>query len=146
MATVSKKIAIKAPVEKVFSFVVSPDNWTRYVTSLTDVRDVSSPDAGVDTTFKWEYRMMGMKFHGRGRVTENVKNRKFGLMMEGSFPITETYTFSKVDSGTELGIEIEYEVPGKIMSVVANKGLVEKMNKKESEAVLSKIKLLCEGL
>ncbi|MBI5640800.1 MAG: SRPBCC family protein [Nitrospirae bacterium] len=144
MATVSKKIVIKAPVDKVFTFVVNPENWTRYVTSLTDIKELSSPAPSVDTTFRWEYRMMGMKFHGKGRITENIKNKRFGLKMEGSFPITETYTFAKVDSGTELSIEVEYEVPGRIMSVVANKGLVEKMNKKESEAVLSKIKMFCE--
>lgn len=144
MATVSKKIAIKAPVEKVFSFVTDPGNWTKYVTSLTDVRDVSSPHVEVDTTFRWEYRMLGIKFHGKGRITEKVRNKRFGLKMEGGFPIVETYTFNKVDAGTELEIEVQYEMPGRIMSVIANKGLIEKINKKESDNVLNKIKLFCE--
>jgi hypothetical protein len=90
--------------------------------------------------------MMGMNFHGRGHVTENTKNKKFGLKMEGSFPITESYTFLPTEKGTELSIEVQYEMPGKIMSVVANKGLMEKINKKEADNVLSKIKLLCEAL
>lgn len=146
MATISKKVAIKAPVEKVFGFVVNPENWTKYVTSLTDIRDLSSPDAEAGTTFRWEYRMMGMKFHGKGTVTEMLKNKRFGLRMEGSMPINESYLFTKTDSGTELSFDIHYELPGRIMSVVANKGLIEKINKKESEAVLSKIKMFCEAL
>jgi len=144
MAKVSKKISINAPVSKVFNFITSPDNWTKYVTSLVDVKDVSSDDVKPGTTFRWTYRMLGMNFHGKGQVTENIRNKKFGMKMEGSFPITETYNFNSDDKGTELSVEVEYEMPGKIMSVVANKGLVEKINKKEAENVLDKIKLLCE--
>ena len=64
--------------------------------------------------------------------------------MEGSFPITETYSFNKTDDGTELEVEILYEPPSKIMEVISQKGILDKINKKEAEAVLNKIKLLCE--
>jgi len=144
MAVVSKKVKINAPVSKVFGFVVDPQNWTRYVTSLVDVRDVSSSSAEKGTTFRWTYRMLGMNFSGNGEVVEHVKNKRFGMKMSGSFPIEESYSFTKVDEGTELAIEVKYEMPGRIMGVLANRGLVEKMNKKESDAVLSKIKMFCE--
>lgn len=146
MPTVTRKIVIKAPVAKVFEFVTNPENWTRYVTSLVDVRELSSPHIEPGTTFRWTYRMLGMNFHGVGRVTDNVKNKRFGMKMEGNFPILESYTFTKTEDGTELNAEIQYEMPGKIMSVVANKGLMEKVNKKEAENVLAKIKMFCESL
>lgn len=146
MATISKKIVIKSPVEKVFKFVVDPENWTKYVTSLTDIRDVSSNKVEQGTTFKWEYRMMGMKFNGKGVVTENVRNKSFGLMMEGHFPIVEKYTFTKSDEGTELSFEIEYGVPGKLLGSFANKVVIEKLNKKEAAYVLARVKTLCEEL
>ena len=146
MPTVTKKITINAPVAKVFEFVTNAENWTRYVTSLVDVKELSSPHIEPDTTFKWTYRMLGMNFHGVGRITENVKNKRFGLKMEGNFPILETYTFTKTEGGTELNAEIQYEMPGKIMNVIANRGLMEKVNKKEAENVLAKIKMFCESL
>ena len=146
MATIAKKIFINSPVGKVFSFVTSPDNWTKYVTSLTDVRDVSSQNVDPGTTFKWEYRMFGMNFRGKGQVIENIKNRKFGLKMEGSFPIVEKYTFTPVDDGTELLFELEYEVPGKLLGSIANRVVIEKLNKKEAANVLSKVKTFCEEL
>jgi len=146
MVRVERKIVINCPLEKVFQFVTNPENWTKYVTSLVDVRDLSNQDVSPGTTFKWTYRMLGMNFHGRGEVTENVKNKKFGMKMEGNFPIKETYTFSKAENGTELNVEIEYDMPGKIMSIVANKSIMEKINKKEAENVLTKIKILCEAL
>ena len=146
MATITRNVVIKAPLEKVFAFVVSPDNWTKYVTSLVDVRDLSSPAVEKGTTFVWQYRMLGMNFGGKGTVTEHVNNEKFAMKMEGGFPITEHYGFRKVDGGTELTVEVIYETPSKIMQAVSKSGLVEKLNQKEAEAVLEKIRLMCEEL
>lgn len=146
MAHVKRSIIIDSPVAKVFDFVTNPDNWTRYVTSLIDVRNVSNDVPVSGTTFKWVYRMLGMNFSGKGRVMDYDKNRKFIMRMEGAFPITETYLFSKEDNGTKLAVEIDYEVPGKVLGVVANRLAVEKMNQKEAAAVLEKVKALCEAL
>ncbi len=146
MANIVKKVSINSPVEKVFQFVTSPGNWTRYVTSLTDVRDLSSPNVEPGTTFVWEYRMLGITFSGKGHVTENVKNSKFGMKMEGSFPIQESYSFTPANGGTDLAVEITYEIPGKIMSTVSKSSVVEKLNQKEADGVLEKIKTFCEEL
>jgi len=144
MANITRTIVISAPIEKVFQFVVSPDNWTKYVTSLVEVRDVSSKNVEKGSTFAWQYRMLGMNFGGKGTVTENVKNEKFGMKMEGGFPITENYGFKQVNGGTELSVEVIYETPSKIMQTISKSGLVEKLNQKEADAVLEKIKILCE--
>lgn len=144
MAKISRKIVINAPREKVFEFVTSPGNWTKYVTSLTDVREVSSQTVEPGTTFIWEYRMLGMKFAGKGTILENIKNSRFKMRMEGGFSITETYIFSEADAGTELEVEIEYEMPGKVMNVISKSSVMEKLNQKEAETVLEKVKVLCE--
>jgi ligand-binding SRPBCC domain-containing protein len=146
MPSITKKIVINSPVGRVFTFITSPENWTKYVTSLTDVRDVSSQSVAAGTTFRWTYRMLGMNFNGTGEVTENVKNKRFALQMKGGFPIKEKYVFSPADKGTELSFEIEYEVPGKLMGSIANRVVIEKLNKKEAATVLSKVKTLCEEL
>jgi uncharacterized protein YndB with AHSA1/START domain len=146
MSTITRTIIINAPIEKVFQFVVSPENWTRYVTSLVDVRDVSSPTVEKGATFVWKYRMLGMDFGGKGTVTANVQNEKFGMKMEGGFPITENYGFKQISGGTELTVEVIYETPSRIMQVVSKSGLVEKLNQKEADGVLEKIKVFCEEL
>jgi len=146
MSKMTHAIVIKAPVEKVFDFVTSPDNWTKYVTSLVDIRDVSTKVVEKGTTFAWQYRMFGVNFGGKGTVTESRKNNRFGMKMEGGFPITEHYGFKQVDGGTELSVEVTYDIPGKIMQVVAKSAVIEKLNQKEAEGVLDRIKMLCEEL
>lgn len=144
MATISERIVINAPVEKVFGFVTNPANWTEYVTSLTDVSNVSSPGLEPGTSFDWEYRMLGIRLHGNGKVSANVNGREFGLAMNGTIPITEHYTFTTNSVGTELAIRIDYDLPAKVLEKIANSSLVEKLNRREAVSVLEKVKLFCE--
>jgi ligand-binding SRPBCC domain-containing protein len=141
-----RSIKINAPLSKVFDYVTKPDNWTHYVTSLVDVRNVSSevPEAG--TTFEWTYRMLGINHEGKGTITEFERNKKFAMEMKGAFPIRESYLFEGDDAHAVLTFEINYEVPGKVLGVIANSLVIEKLNITEAVAVLNKIKTICEDV
>jgi len=145
MAQIKKSITINSPLSKVFDFVTNPDNWTTYVTSLIDVRNISDNPPVSGTTFEWTYRMLGVNNDGKGRIVEMEKNSRCVMEMEGSFPIRETYTFEGNDSSTELTFEIQYDVPGKVLGVLADKLVIERLNVKEAETVLNKIKDICEA-
>jgi ligand-binding SRPBCC domain-containing protein len=145
MAQIKKSITINSPLSKVFDFVTNPDNWTTYVTSLIDVRNISDNPPVSGTTFEWTYRMLGINNDGKGRIAEMEKNSRCVMEMEGSFPIKETYTFEGDDSSTELTFEIQYDVPGKVLGVLADKLVIERLNVKEAETVLNKIKDICEA-
>lgn len=146
MPTVTKSIQINAPVKKVFDFVTKPDNWTRYVTSLVAVKDMSANIPSAGSTFNWEYKMMGLRFSGKGEVTDYAKNKSFGMSLLGRATIKESYEFiDDGNSSTTLKVKIEYEMPGEMMKMIANTKLVEKLNAMESKAVMDKIKLMCEG-
>lgn len=147
MSVINKSISINAPLSKVFGFVTSPENWTRYVTSLVDVSDFSGDAPAKGSTFNWTYKMMGFKFKGKGEVTENVKNKKFGLQLQSKVKINEHYEFeSKGDGVTELHVRVEYEMPGEMMKFVTDNRLVERLNNLEAKNVLDKIKMLCESM
>ena len=146
MSEVSESIVISAPVEKVFGVVTTPENWTKYVTSLTEVSNMSENIPQKGSTFVWEYKMMGVKFRGKGTVTENDQNKAFCLSMEGKFPIKETYDFSQEGNGTtRLAVKIQYDIPGELLGMIADKLLLEKLNVSESKNVLEKIRMLCEA-
>ena len=143
MPTINDSIRINAPVDKVFDYVTSPENWTQYVSSLTDVTNISSPGLEPGTTFTWEYKMLGIRLHGTGAVTENVANQSFAMRMESAVPFREHYRFIPVDSGTELSVTIEYEMPNKVLETIAS-AVAEKLNRREAQNILDKIKTLVE--
>lgn len=146
MAHITRTININAPLSRVFDYVTNPENWTRYVTSLIDVKNVSNKTPVAGTTFEWVYRMLGMNFSGKGSITEYEKDKKFVLRMEGAFPIKETYHFERDKKGTKLTFEIDYEMPGQLLGVIAKSRVIEKLNIREADTVLEKVKTLCEAL
>jgi ligand-binding SRPBCC domain-containing protein len=146
MPQVTRSIKIKAPLKRVFEYLTTPENWTAYVLSLVNVRDVSDDPLKKGTTFGWTYRMLGINFKGKGTVTAYSKNKKFAMHMKGSFPITETYLFEGDSEATTLTAEIEYDMPGKVLGVVAKSKVIEKMNAKEAAAVVQRLKDICEAL
>ena len=146
MAVVNKSIKINASVGKVFNFVTDPENWTRYVTSLVSVKNMSSKSAETGSTFNWEYKMMGFKFSGKGEVTDNVKNKRFGLSLKSRTIIDEKYEFVKNDDGTStLKVRVEYEMPSQVLEYIMNTKIGEKLNSIESKHVLENIKAMCEA-
>jgi len=142
---ISRSIKINAPISNIFDYITNPKNWTVFVTSLIDVRNLSSEIPTAGTTFEWTYRMMGLNLDGKGIVVEYEKNKKFAMKMEGSFPIKEIYTLEGDGKSTTLTFSINYEIPGKVLGVLANKLLVEKINTKEADSVLKRIKAICEA-
>ena len=66
--------------------------------------------------------------------------------MEGSFPIKETFNFQGDATSTELNFEIHSDVPGKVLGVIANKLVIERLNVKEADVVLNKVKDICESV
>ena len=145
MAQITQSIKIDAPLTKVFDYVTNPDNWTKYVTSLVDIRNVSDETPKAGTTFEWTYRMLGVNNDGKGSIVDFEKSSSFAMEMEGSFPIKETYAFKGDEHSTELTFGIKYDVPGKVLGVIADKLVVERLNVKEAIAVLNKIKDICEA-
>lgn len=139
MPTISESIIINAPVDRVFRFVTNPENWTRYVESLSEVSNLSSPRMEPGTTFAWEYRAAGATRHGSGHVNQNVPNAKFSMSMDGGVELTETYTFTPREEGTELTVQIGYG--GEEPPLEASPGGTED---EEAGRILETIKKLCE--
>ena len=59
MATTDKEIMIKAPLEKIFNFVLKPSNLLQIWPSLIDVKNERLlPNGGYSA--KWMYKMGGI--------------------------------------------------------------------------------------
>lgn len=146
MPSVRKSIVIEAPASKVFAIVTEPSNWTKFVTSLVEVRDLSSAKAENGMTFTWEYKMVGKIMSGTGRVSEFEKDKSFGMVMEGRFPIKEHYEFNdRGDGFTELFVRVDFEMPSAMAEFFADNKIINAFNALEAKNVLEKIKFLCEA-
>ncbi|RME63011.1 MAG: radical SAM protein, partial [Nitrospirae bacterium] len=111
-------VHIERPVEEVFGYVSSPDNWPEFIPGLKEAKLKGPLAEGAE--FDWTYRIKGVDLKGKGTVTEYKKNRTLSLQMYRFVPIGKKISFEPTDRGTLLMVEVGYKKPGKVMSFLFN--------------------------
>ena len=142
MAKVVRDTLIKAPVEKVFSYLTDPKNELEWLPSLTDVRDVVGQ--GVGKKWEWSYKMFGISFKGNSEVIDQVDNEKYVYKTRGGIKSTWTFSVKKEDDGTRLNLDVEYTIPIPVLGKVAEK-LALGQNEKEANLAVDNIKSRLES-
>ena len=136
-------ITINASVEKVFAYVNEPTNLPGIWPSMVEVKDVQRlPNGG--TSFRWVYKMAGVRFEGTTKDTEYVPNQRVVSKSTGGIESLFTWTFQPQDGGTKVTVEVEYTVPIPLLGKVAEV-LIVKQNERELELVLANLKAKMEA-
>jgi len=131
-------ITINAPVEKVFSYLDEPTNLPDIWPSMVEVKDVQRlPNGG--TSFRYVYKMAGVRFEGTNEDTEYVANQRTVTKSKGGIESTVTLTYEPEDGGTKLTFEGEYTVPIPLLGKLAEVVIV-KQNDREIELMLANLK------
>jgi carbon monoxide dehydrogenase subunit G len=137
MLKVERGIFIKAPVEKVFSYITDPKNELEWLPSITDVRDITG--LGVGQQWGWSYKMLGLTFKGKTEVAEFTSNKRYVYESSGGITSTWTYTFNPEAGGTRLNLVVEYTIPVPVLGKVAER-LVLSQNEREADLGMANIK------
>jgi carbon monoxide dehydrogenase subunit G len=118
MVSVSESIHIDAPVAVVFDFLDDPQNHAEVTPSLAEVRDMEPLDNG-GKRVEHTYTMAGVSLDGRlvEEIHENGERMVFG--MSGGISGQITIETVEADRGTELIYSATYELPGRVLSSVA---------------------------
>jgi uncharacterized protein YndB with AHSA1/START domain len=132
-------IIINAPVEKVFSYLQDePTNLVEIWPSMVDVKDVQQlPNGG--TSFRWAYRMAGIRFEGTSEDIEYVANQRVVTKTKGGVEATYTWTFQPEDGGTKMTVMIEWTVPVPVLGKLAE-ALIVRQQEREFELFLANLK------
>lgn len=143
MASIDKEIMIKAPVEKIFNFVIKSSNLVQLWPSLIEVKNEQLlPNDGYCA--KWVYKMAGMYFKGKSECTDVVPYRWFSVKLEGTVDSTMTWTFrSKDNTVTKVTVTLDYQVHLPLLNRLAE-NIILKMNERESELVLANLREFLE--
>ncbi len=142
MAKVEKTITINAPIEKVFGYVEEPTNLPEIWPSLVEAKDVQRlPNGG--TSFRWVYKMAGVRFEGTSEDTDYVANQRVVSKTKGGIESTVTWMFQPEAGGTKVTYEAEYTVPIPLLGKLAEAFIV-KQNEREAELILANLKARME--
>ena len=132
-------ITINAPVEKVFSYLQDePTNLLEIWPSMVEVKDMKRlPNGG--TSFRWVYKMVGMRFEGTSEDIEYISNQRVVTKTKGGIEATYTWTFQPEDGGTKMTVEVEWSVPVPVLGKLAE-ALIIRQQEREFDLVLANLK------
>lgn len=142
MPTIEKSITINAPVEKIFDYWTEPANLPEFWPSVVEVKDRQRlPNGG--NTFRWVYKMAGMRFEGTSEDIEYVTNQRTVTENKGGIGGTITMMLQPEGGGTKVSLEVEYTVPIPLLGRLAEAAVV-KLNQNEIELLLANLKARME--
>jgi uncharacterized protein YndB with AHSA1/START domain len=142
MVKIEKTVEIKAPVEKVFKYLVEPTDLPEIWPSMVEVKQVEKlPNGG--TKFHWVYKMAGMRFEGDNETTEFVANKHVVTENKTGIPSTFDWTYKPENGGTKLTVHTEYTVPVPLLGKLAEP-IILRINEHEMDTLLSNLKTRME--
>jgi carbon monoxide dehydrogenase subunit G len=142
VAKIERSIVIKAPVDKVFSYISDPNNELEAIPSITDIRDITGE--GLGQRWHWSYKIAGIPFKGESEVIEYIPNQRLVHKSTGGIASTWTYTFKAEDGGARLSAVVEFTLPVPVLGKVGER-LALKKTEREAEMAMTNIKEALES-
>ena len=121
------EIHIEAPVEQVWAFFGDATHWDDWM-PRRKTTDVSGPLDQVGTTFVQSSKLMGVDMKWTTKVLE-VEPQRLIRMHSDTGPMDNTFRFEPDGEATNLVVESDYEMPGRVPGVfkdMVNKGWAER--------------------
>ena len=148
MSHIYKSILINLPLEKVFNLARNPDRWNTFYVNLSPPEEIRGKgEAG--TIVKHHFTMAGVPFPVTTKVVdEKLVGTKAVWKATNEGPLTANHEWNYIAKGpeqTEVTVDINYTIPGKILGKITDKLVIERMQEKALANTLENLKLLCEA-
>lgn len=137
MAKVARTVTIKAPVDKVFSYISNPKNEMEFIPSITDIRDVQGQKVG--DKYGWTYKMMGVSLKGDSEIIECKADELYVTRSTGGIISTWTWTFKPEGDSTVLGVTVDYNIPVPVLGKVGER-MVLRQTEREADYAMENLK------
>ena len=111
MPKIEKSIAINAPVKKVFDYFSNAELMPEWMPGMVEVKDIKSTKDGIGSTYKWVYKMAGMRFKGESITEEYVSEKKTVTRTKGGINSLWTWNFEPHNNGTKIDLVVDYTIP-----------------------------------
>lgn len=139
MAEIHKSATIDAPVEKVFDFMDDPAKIPSYTPNVERVEDVVRTDNRVGDTFRLIYKVMGITFDEKFKVTEYQRPSRVRLTFDGGMKGTFAWSYAPEGSKTRVTVDIDYQLAGGALGKAIDSAVLHRMNEKTMEQQLQNV-------
>jgi uncharacterized protein YndB with AHSA1/START domain len=138
---------VDAPPDRVFALAMDATRIPEWNPAVVETKEITGPLDRVGASYVATLKLGGRRLEGRWEVSTVEKPRL--LVFTGSAPgggrATATSTFEPADEGTDISIEVDYELPGGFVGGVADKLFVERAIERDVKHSVENFKAICEA-
>ena len=142
MVRVSETITVNRPLETVFDYLDRPENHAEVTPSLERSETVEQLDNGGKRA-RYVYQMAGITRDGYLTETVHEEGERMVFEMSGDITGEIDISFAATNGGTEVTYTAEYDLPGRVISRVAEP-FARRYNRRELRTTLDNLKTRLE--
>lgn len=140
--SILQSTVIKAPVDRVFTFLGDPTNWMTAFPGDSEVTNLDIKAGGVGTSARWSAKAWGIPMHVTHEYREVVPNKR--IVSKASVGPVITFSLEPLNgSGTELAVESALEIDTPLVRVPAQ-ALFARMTEDDIQGMVANVKSLLE--
>jgi uncharacterized membrane protein len=138
---------IDAPPEKAFAIAIDAARIPEWNASVSEVRDITGSLDQLGSNYVSVLKLGGRLLESRWEVSraESPRLLEFTGTAPGGGRATATNRFEAAAAGTDVAIEIEYELPGGFVGGMADKLFVERAIERDVKHSVENFKAICEA-
>lgn len=140
---IKQSTRIHAPQNEVFAFVTNPQNLPQWMPNIVDVKNIAGPE-GSGRSWDFDYAFAGTHHHGRSFFTEYEQDKRVGVKTEGDLSMDWHFRFDPEGDSTLLNVEIDYEMPGKLLAKI-EAPLLRRLHENDGRHALENLKAHLEN-
>jgi carbon monoxide dehydrogenase subunit G len=143
METVRQSATVAAPPDRIFKLLAEPERAVMFVPGLNRIQNVSDNRA-LGCSWDFEFNWLGWIVSGRSECTKYEQPTAYQFKTLTGNSSTWTYTCRPSNNGTELSLEVEYEIPQNQLARFASEGVLKRMNENTAREIVNNLKALVE--
>ena len=138
---------IDAPPDKAFALAIDATRTAEWNSSVVETKDITGSLDRVGASYVAVLKLGGRRLEGRWEVSKVEKPRL--LEITGTVPgggrATATNRFEPAGAGTDVTIEVDYDLPGGFVGGMADKLFVERSIDRDVKHSVENFKEICEA-
>jgi uncharacterized membrane protein len=137
--TITRDIRVATPVDRVFNFLVDPNNLPEIWPNIIEVKNVKKSKDNAGFNFNWSYKMSGLPFEGKCETIEYNPYERFVVKSNQGLDSTITWRFQPSGQETHVTLKFEYQIPSSLLKRIQEDVVIQE-NEHEVQALLQNIK------
>jgi len=138
---------VDAPPDKAFALAIDATRIPEWNNSVVETKDITGSLDRVGAGYVTVLRLGGRRLEGRWEVSKVEKPRL--LELTGTAPgggrATAINRFEPAGTGTDVTIEVDYELPGGFVGGMADKLFVERAIERDVKHSVENFRAICEA-